>query len=158
MKRSRLLVVAGVAMTVTAVEMVWTRIFSAEFFYTFAFLILSIAIMGLGLGGLSLRLIPGLNRKATTGAALDANRGVRHRVTHTHVPARRRLLHAVRQLGHDGAFRGGAGPARVDVSLCRYRAGVRLQIPPHRDAVAVHGRPARRGVRGSGRGRGHERS
>jgi spermidine synthase len=37
-------------------EIIWSRIFSAEYFYTFAFLILSVSILGLGLGALSLRL------------------------------------------------------------------------------------------------------
>jgi spermidine synthase len=37
-------------------EVIWTRIFSAEFYYTFAFLTLSLAILGLGLGALSVRL------------------------------------------------------------------------------------------------------
>jgi hypothetical protein len=39
-----------------ALEIVWTRIFSAEFFYSFAFLTVSLA--GLGLGALSLRFWP----------------------------------------------------------------------------------------------------
>ena len=44
----KLTVVALVSMTLVALELGWTRIFSAEFFYTFAFLILSLAVMGLG--------------------------------------------------------------------------------------------------------------
>ena len=42
--------------SVVSFELIWTRIFSAEFFYTFAFLILSLAILGLGLGALAVRL------------------------------------------------------------------------------------------------------
>ena len=38
------------------IELVWTRIFSAEFFYTFAFLVLSLAVFGLGAGALTIRL------------------------------------------------------------------------------------------------------
>jgi len=38
--------------------MAWTRIFSAEFFYTFAFLVLSLAVMGLGFGALTVRMAP----------------------------------------------------------------------------------------------------
>ena len=41
-----------------ALEIVWTRIFSAEFFYSFAFLVVSLAVLGLGLGALSLRFWP----------------------------------------------------------------------------------------------------
>jgi hypothetical protein len=50
--------------------MVWTRIFSGEFFYTFAFLVLSLAIMGLGLGALTLRLFPSLNKHILLGLFL----------------------------------------------------------------------------------------
>lgn len=60
MHRSRLPVVALLSMSVIALEVLWTRILSAEFFYTFAFLILSLAILGLGLGALSIRLFPRL--------------------------------------------------------------------------------------------------
>ena len=49
------------SVTFIALEILWTRIFSAEFFYTFAFLILSLAILGLGLGGLSIRFFKKLN-------------------------------------------------------------------------------------------------
>jgi hypothetical protein len=51
-------------------ELVWTRIFSGEFFYTFAFLVLSLAIMGLGLGALTLRLFPTLNKRFLLGLFL----------------------------------------------------------------------------------------
>ena len=70
MLRKRLPVVALLSMTLLALELVWTRIFSAEFFYTYAFLTLSLAIMGLGLGGLALRSFRFLNREATLGASL----------------------------------------------------------------------------------------
>ncbi|ACB76212.1 spermidine synthase [Opitutus terrae] len=49
-----------VSFSLISLEIVWTRLLSAEFFYTFAFLILSLAVMGLGLGGLALRLFPRL--------------------------------------------------------------------------------------------------
>jgi hypothetical protein len=62
MRGGALLVVALLSATIVALELVWTRIFSAEFFYTYAFLTLSMAIAGLGLGGLALRLFPFLHR------------------------------------------------------------------------------------------------
>jgi len=65
--RARLLLAALLSLSLIALELVWTRIFSAEFFYTFAFLILSIAVLGLGLGGLALRLFPRLNRTERLG-------------------------------------------------------------------------------------------
>jgi len=49
-------------MTLVSLEVLWTRIFSSEFFYTFAFLILSLAVLGLGLGALAHRLFPHLGR------------------------------------------------------------------------------------------------
>lgn len=58
------------SLTVLALEMVWTRIFSAEFFYTFAFLVLSLAILGLGLGALALRLFAGLRHERALGISL----------------------------------------------------------------------------------------
>jgi hypothetical protein len=61
-----LLAIALVSLSLVASEMVWTRIFSAELFYTFAFLTLSMAVMGLGLGALSLRFFPRL-QNATAG-------------------------------------------------------------------------------------------
>jgi len=66
--RARLALAALLSFSLIALELVWTRIFSAEFFYTFAFLILSLAVLGLGLGGLALRLFPGLNRPGRVGA------------------------------------------------------------------------------------------
>jgi hypothetical protein len=50
--------------------MIWTRLFSAEFFYTFAFLTLSLAVMGLGLGALAIRLFPFLDRDGALGVYL----------------------------------------------------------------------------------------
>lgn len=47
-----------------ALEILWTRIFSAEYFYTFAFLVLSLSILGLGLGGLLVRLSRFLGKAA----------------------------------------------------------------------------------------------
>jgi hypothetical protein len=57
MKHREYTIIALISLTLIPLELVWTRIFSAEFFYTFAFLILSLAILGLGLGALSLRLV-----------------------------------------------------------------------------------------------------
>jgi hypothetical protein len=51
--------------------MTWTRIFSAEFFYTFAFLTLSLAIMGLGLGALAHKLFPVFRRDGSLGISLS---------------------------------------------------------------------------------------
>jgi len=65
--RIRLALVALLSLALIALELVWTRIFSAEFFYPFAFLILSLAVLGLGLGGLALRLFPSLNRPDRLG-------------------------------------------------------------------------------------------
>lgn len=45
-----------------SMEVIWTRVFSAEYFYTFAFLVLSLSILGLGLGALSIRLSPKLKQ------------------------------------------------------------------------------------------------
>jgi hypothetical protein len=51
-----------ISLTLISLEIIWTRIFSAEFFYTYAYLIISLAILGLGMGGLALRLFSRLNR------------------------------------------------------------------------------------------------
>jgi len=59
-----------VSFALLALELAWTRIFSAEFFYTFAFLVLSLAVLGLGLGALSLRLVPPLARLPQPGPLL----------------------------------------------------------------------------------------
>jgi hypothetical protein len=65
------LVVGFTSCAVVALEMAWTRVFSAEFFYTFAFLVLSLGVLGLGLGALSLRLLPFLTRRDTLGPVLS---------------------------------------------------------------------------------------
>ena len=64
-------IVGLLSTTLVAIELVWTRLFSAEFFYTFAFLILSLAVMGLGLGALTLRLSPRLTREGAVGPVLS---------------------------------------------------------------------------------------
>ncbi len=64
------LVVALLSISLIALEFTWTRLFSAEFFYTFSFLILSLAILGLGLGALALRMVPALDRPGSLGALL----------------------------------------------------------------------------------------
>lgn len=61
MQKKYSLLIALLSITLIAMEIIWTRIFSAEFFYTFAFLVLSLAVLGMGLGALSLRLFRGLN-------------------------------------------------------------------------------------------------
>jgi predicted membrane-bound spermidine synthase len=62
--------VAALSLSLLALELAWTRVFSAEFFYTFAFLVLSLAILGLGLGALAVHLIPGLGRPNLLGMLL----------------------------------------------------------------------------------------
>ncbi len=71
MKSRNYAIIALMSVTLIALELVWTRIFSAEFFYTFAFLVLSLAILGLGLGALALRLFPILNRERLLGVYLS---------------------------------------------------------------------------------------
>ncbi len=61
MRYNKYLTIGLLSTSLIALEMAWTRIFSAEFFYTFAFLILSLAVLGMGLGSLSLRFFKGLN-------------------------------------------------------------------------------------------------
>lgn len=70
MKKSCFLAVALISLTLIPLELTWTRILSAEFFYTFAFLVLSLAILGLGLGGLALRLLPRLSQVRLVGVYL----------------------------------------------------------------------------------------
>lgn len=53
---NKTLIVFLLSLALISMEIIWSRIFSAEYFYTFAFLILSVSILGLGLGALSLRL------------------------------------------------------------------------------------------------------
>jgi hypothetical protein len=66
----RFLSIALISVSLLGLEMIWTRIFSAEFFYTFAFLTLSLAVMGLGLGALALRLFTLLNKDSLVGPLL----------------------------------------------------------------------------------------
>lgn len=54
--------IALLSLTILSTELFWTRLFSAEFYYTFAFLILSLAILGLGMGALFLSIFPRLNK------------------------------------------------------------------------------------------------
>ncbi|NQV42562.1 MAG: hypothetical protein HQ506_09425 [Candidatus Marinimicrobia bacterium] len=58
MDRKQTYTVALLSFSLLSLELIWTRILAAEFFYTFAFLVLSLAILGLGLGALTLRVIP----------------------------------------------------------------------------------------------------
>ena len=58
MDRKQTYTIALLSFSLLSLELIWTRILAAEFFYTFAFLVLSLAILGLGLGALTLRLIP----------------------------------------------------------------------------------------------------
>ncbi len=71
MERWKFITMALISTTLVGLEIIWTRIFSAEFFYTFAFLILSLAVLGLGLGALTLHLFPGLNRGKLFGIYLS---------------------------------------------------------------------------------------
>jgi hypothetical protein len=65
-----------VAAMLVALEIVWTRIFSAEFFYSFAFLTVSLAVLGLGLGALSVRFWPALATSPRIGIAALIASGV----------------------------------------------------------------------------------
>ncbi len=65
-----MILVASLSFTLLALEVAWTRIFSAEFFYNFAFLVLSLAVLGLGVGALVLRLMPRLGRQEHLPAIL----------------------------------------------------------------------------------------
>lgn len=75
MERRSALTVGLLSVTVIGLELIWTRLFSAEFFYTFAFLTLSLAVLGLGLGALSLRLFPRLAGEGALGWMLAATGG-----------------------------------------------------------------------------------
>lgn len=70
-EKGRFLIVALISITLVSMEITWTRIFSSEFFYNFAFLILSLAILGLGLGALSLRFFSFLNDRKKIGTILS---------------------------------------------------------------------------------------
>ena len=61
MNRKHTITIALLSFSLLSLELIWTRILAAEFYYTFAFLVLSLAILGLGLGALSLRLFPRLD-------------------------------------------------------------------------------------------------
>lgn len=71
MKTSKFLVISLLSLSIIGMELSWTRIFSAEFFYTYAFLILSLAILGLSLGSLTLKLVPRLNNVNWLGHILS---------------------------------------------------------------------------------------
>jgi predicted membrane-bound spermidine synthase len=70
MRYRRILTVAVLSLSLISLEIVWTRIFSAEFFYTFAFLVLSLAVAGLGLGALCVRLVRLFNNPDIIGMVL----------------------------------------------------------------------------------------
>lgn len=70
MNRTTYPLIGLISLTLIALELTWTRILSAEFFYTFAFLVLSLAILGLGLGGLAVRLFPRFCRSEIIGRYL----------------------------------------------------------------------------------------
>jgi hypothetical protein len=72
MRRGALAVIFLMTVSLTGLEFVWTRLFSAEFFYTFAFLTLSLAVMGLGFGALALRLFRFLEDDRWIGLSLSA--------------------------------------------------------------------------------------
>lgn len=72
MDRRSTLTVGLLSVTVIGLELIWTRLFSAEFFYTFAFLTLSLAVLGLGLGALALRFFPRLTGEDRLGWMLAA--------------------------------------------------------------------------------------
>ncbi len=65
------IVIFLLSVSLVGLELVWTRLFSAEFYYPFAFLTLSLAILGLGLGALVVRLIPNLRRESLLGPILS---------------------------------------------------------------------------------------
>jgi hypothetical protein len=72
MKRNKELILIGLmSVTLISLEIIWTRIFSAEFFYNFAFLVLSLAVLGLGLGALAVRFFPFLNAPNHLGMILS---------------------------------------------------------------------------------------
>jgi len=62
MNYKKYLCIALLSLTILSTELFWTRLFSAEFYYTFAFLVLSLAVLGLGLGALFFKLLPRMNR------------------------------------------------------------------------------------------------
>lgn len=62
MRARSYLAIGTLSCSLLALELTWTRVFSAESFYTFAFIVLSLAVLGLGLGALAVHFIPGLRR------------------------------------------------------------------------------------------------
>uniref|UniRef100_UPI003567722C spermine/spermidine synthase domain-containing protein n=1 Tax=Ancylomarina sp. TaxID=1970196 RepID=UPI003567722C len=64
------------SLALISMEIIWSRIFSAEYFYTFAFLILSVSILGLGLGALSLRMSKWLTNINNYGGLLSITAGL----------------------------------------------------------------------------------
>lgn len=60
-----------ISASLLGLEIVWTRILSAEFYHTFAFLIISLAILGISFGSLSLRIF-----RRANGARVAAAFGV----------------------------------------------------------------------------------
>ena len=70
MIRNRFLIIALLSISLIALELSWIRILSAEFFYTFAFMVLSLAVLGLGVGALSLRLFKFFNHSGWIGVSL----------------------------------------------------------------------------------------
>jgi len=70
MDRKQTYTIALLSFSLLSLELIWTRILAAEFFYTFAFLVLSLAILGLGLGALTLRLIPRVDTMAAKRISL----------------------------------------------------------------------------------------
>ena len=72
MHRRTGLTVGLLSLTVIGLELIWMRLFSAEFYYAFAFLTLSLAVLGLGLGALALRLWPRLAGEGNLGWMLAA--------------------------------------------------------------------------------------
>ena len=70
MKRINYIVIALISLGLLGLELVWTRIFSAEFFYTYAFLILSLSVLGLGLGALAVNLFTFLRKDISISISL----------------------------------------------------------------------------------------
>ncbi len=73
MRPSRYAAVALLSAALIALEVTYTRILSAAFFYTFAFLVISLAVLGLGAGALAARLLAG--RRGTRPATLLVGAG-----------------------------------------------------------------------------------
>jgi hypothetical protein len=64
-------IISLLSMALLALESVWTRLFSAELYHAYAFLVLSLAILGLGLGALAVRLAPVVERRSYLGVVLS---------------------------------------------------------------------------------------